>query len=157
MLLTLTSMFSEVANPVSQRRTRMDRTPAKALHLATFHSPHSERSKSRVPSASWNMQIVMPYVRPHFSVIVPSADAGGWIASLKGLSAARSSRLPSDSYLAVLELIDIAADGEFRIRPEIASLQKANRDRSGFASALNFGAGAPNRWKVGKYWSEPRP
>src|SRR5438445_10596274 len=102
-------MFIQIANPVSGRRARIEvRTLGKVLHLATFHGWNPELITSRPPLASWDTDIVMPYVTLYLSGTVSDTDAAGLAAGLKVVLASEGSGLPSEVYLAVLGLIAIA-------------------------------------------------
>ena len=112
-------MFVQIINEVSGRRARMAaRTLGKVLHLACFHDWQPERLASAPPSASWNTEVIMPYVSPYLSGSVSQADAASLAAGLKRVLASEGSGLPSELYLAVLGLLAIAEAGPFTLELE---------------------------------------
>jgi hypothetical protein len=112
-------MFVQIVNPVSGRRAKMEaRTLGKVLHLACFHDWHPERLASQPSSASWDTEIMMPYVSPYLSGTVSDADAAALAACLKHVLASEGPGLPSDVYLGVLGLIAVASAGQFSLQPE---------------------------------------
>lgn len=130
-------MFIQVVNPVSGRRARMEaRTVSKILHLASFHGWQPERAGAPPPSASWDTEIVMPYVTPYLCGTVSNTDAENLLRGLKRVLASEGSGLQSDLYLALLGLIAIAEGGEFELNPEAAPPGAADAQLLSASAAL---------------------
>jgi hypothetical protein len=135
-------MFIKVANPRSGRRTKMEaRIIGKVLHLATFHGWRPERISWSAPSASWDTQVVMPYVSPYLSGVVSDSDARGLVVALKKVLASEGAGLQSDVYLGVLGLIAIAESGGFDLDPELEPENQIKVPSP--AAVLNAGPSAP--------------
>lgn len=112
-------MYIQVVNPESGRRARMEaRTLGKVLHLACFHDWHPERLEASPPSASWNTEVIMPYVSPYLSGSVSATDAASLTVGLKKVLASEGPGLPSDVYLAVLALTAVASNGRLVLELE---------------------------------------
>ena len=112
-------MYIQVVNPESGRRARMEaRTLGKVLHLACFHDWHPERLETSPPSASWNTEVIMPYVSPYLSGSVSAADAASLTVGLKKVLASEGPGLATDLYLAVLALTAVASNGRLVLELE---------------------------------------
>ncbi len=114
-------MFVQLFNPQSGRRARMDsQALGKVLHLATFHGWKPERIDWLAPSASWDTQIIVPYLSPYLSGVVSDSDAARLVVALKRVLASEGAGLASDIYLTVLGLTAIAEGSGFALNPEVA-------------------------------------
>jgi len=94
------------------------RALSKVLHLACFHGWRPELLDAPPPLASWDTEIVMPYVTPYLSGTVSNSDADGLAAALKRVLASEGSGLQSEIYVAVLGLTAIAEGGGFNLKLE---------------------------------------
>jgi hypothetical protein len=112
-------MFIHVVNSVSGRRARLEaQTLSKVLHLAAFHGWRPERIGTPPPVASWDTQIIMPYMTPYLSGTVSDTDAASLVASLKRVVTSEGAGLASEVYLALLGLIAVGASGQFEVHAE---------------------------------------
>jgi hypothetical protein len=112
-------MYVQIISQTAGRRARIaSKTLGKVLHLACFHDWHPERLSSNPPSASWNTEVIMPYVSPYLSGSVSQTDASSLAVALKRVLTSEGSGLSSEVYLAVLGLIAVAASGPFELELE---------------------------------------
>lgn len=122
------SMYVQIVNHTSGRRARIaSKTLGKVLHLACFHDWHPERLSSNPPSASWNTELIMPFVSPYLSGSVSQADALSLAVALKRVLASEGSGLSSEVYLALLGLTAVAESGAFELELEEPSSSKAKK------------------------------
>lgn len=116
------------------------RVLGKVLHLATFHGWRPERISWKAPTASWDTEVVMPYVTPYLSGVVSNSDATGLVVAVKRVLASEGSGLASDIYLAVLSIMAIAEGGGFELQPDLAPAEQSksiSAPRPGAASPVS--------------------
>ena len=86
--------------------------------MAMFHDWKPERAESTPPTASWDTEIVMPYVSTYLSGTVSNVDAAGLAPSLDRLLASEGSGLLPELYFGALALRAVAQAGAFEVDPE---------------------------------------
>ena len=106
----------EVVSFTSGRRARLDsKTLSKVLHLAMFHGWTPERLAAQPPSASWDTEIIVPYIEPYLFGTVSESDAASLVKGLKRMLESESLGLPLPLLYAAAAILAIAENGSFGI------------------------------------------
>jgi len=109
----------ELVSFTSGRRARMDsKTLSKVLHLAMFHGWTPERLTTQPPSASWDTEIIVPYIEPYLFGTVSDSDAAGLVKGLKCMLDSEALGLPLPVLFAAAAILAIAENGSFGIVTE---------------------------------------
>ena len=114
-----TGVVIELVSFTSGRRARMDsKTLSKVLHLAMFHGWTPERLTTQPPSASWDTEIIVPYIEPYLFGTVSDSDAAGLVKGLKRMLDSEALGLPLPVLFAAAAILAIAENGSFGIVTE---------------------------------------
>ena len=109
-------MDIELVSFTSGRRARMDpKTLSKVLHLAMFHGWTPERLTTQPPSASWDTEIIVPYIEPYLFGTVSDSDAASLVKGLKSMLDSEALGLPLPVLFAAAAILAIAENGSFGI------------------------------------------
>ncbi len=109
-------MEIEVVSFSSGRRARLEsKTVSKVLHLAMFHGWTPERLNAQPPSASWDTEIIVPYIEPYLFGTVSESDAASLVKGLKSMLDSEALGLPLPVLFAAAAILAIAQNGSFGI------------------------------------------
>jgi hypothetical protein len=122
-----TGVDIELVSFTSGRRARLDsKTLSKVLHMAMFHGWTPERLTTQPPSASWDTEIIVPYIEPYLFGTVSETDAASLVKGLKCMLESEALGLPLPMLFAAAAILAIAENGSFGIvmeNPANASAQ----------------------------------
>jgi hypothetical protein len=111
----------ELVSFKSGRRARLDsKTLSKVLHLAMFHGWKPERLATQPPSASWDTEIIVPYIEPYLFGSVSDPDAANLVRGLKRMLESEALGLQLPVLFAASAILAIAEDGSFGLVTESA-------------------------------------
>jgi hypothetical protein len=111
-----TGVDIELVSFTSGRRARLDsKTLSKVLHMAMFHGWTPERLTTQPPSASWDTEIIVPYIEPYLFGTVSDSDAASLVKGLKCMLDSEALGLPLPVLFAAAAMLAIAENGSFGI------------------------------------------
>jgi hypothetical protein len=109
----------ELVSFKSSRRARLEsKTLSKVLHMAMFHGWTPERLAAQPPSASWDTEIIVPYIEPYLFGSVSDSDAAGLVKGLKRMLQSEALGLQLPVLFAAAAILAVAEDGSFGIVAE---------------------------------------
>ncbi len=88
---------------------------SKVLHMAMFHGWTPERLSVQPPSASWDTQVIVPYIEPYFCGLVSHTDAAALSAGLKRMLQSEALGLPPTVHFAAISILAVADRGAFEV------------------------------------------
>ena len=97
------------------------KTLSKVLHLAMFHGWTPERLTTQPPSASWDTEIIVPYIEPYLFGSVSDPDAANLVRGLKRMLESEALGLQLPVLFAAAAIVAIAENGSFGIVTESAA------------------------------------
>jgi hypothetical protein len=104
----------ELVSFTSGRRVRLEsKILCKVLHLAMFHGWCPERLTAQPPSASWDTEIIVPYLQPYLFGTVSEEDASALAAGLKRMLASEALGLPPQVHFAAVAILAVTEKGSF--------------------------------------------
>jgi hypothetical protein len=112
----------ELVSFKSGRRARLDsKTLSKVLHLAMFHGWSPERLTTRPPSASWDTEVIVPYIEPYLFGSVSDPDAASLVHGLKCMLESEALGLQLPVLFAAAAVLAVAENGSFGMVAENAA------------------------------------
>ena len=87
----------------------------KVLHLATFHGWRPERLATQAPTASWDTELIVPYIEPYLFGNVSEMDASALAEALKRLLASEALGLSPQVHFSAAAVLAVAEKGPFGI------------------------------------------
>jgi hypothetical protein len=121
-MLPKTLVDIQLVSFASTRRARLEsKVLCKVLHLAMFHGWRPERLAELPPSASWDTEVIVPYIEPYFFGSVSNSDAAALSAGLKRMLASEALGLPAPVHFAAVAILAVAENGAFGLVAESAS------------------------------------
>ena len=83
-----------------------------------FHGWRPERLAEQPPSASWDTQVIVPYIEPYLFGSVSNTDAAALSAGLKQMLASEALGLPAPVHFAAVAILAVAENGSFGLVAE---------------------------------------
>jgi hypothetical protein len=113
-MLPGSSVHVQLVSFDSGRRARLEsKVLCKVLHLAMFHGWRPERLATQPPSASWDTELIVPYIQPYLFGTVSNSDASALAAGVKRMLASEALGLPAQVHFAAVAILAIAESGSF--------------------------------------------
>jgi hypothetical protein len=105
-----------------------------------FHGWRPERLTAQPPSASWDTEVIVPYIEPYLFGTVSSSDASALTLGLKRMLASEALGLPPQVHFAAVAILAVAESGSFGL---VLEDPNAHPSRSPAAGAPAPGQLAP--------------